>query len=267
VKEIVVPAELPATYTAYKAQQRRWTRGWVQLQRLHLRTLLFEYKTSWLKRLQLVYHMGMTWQWPTWAIWAMTLPVLIFTGHWFGSESLEVGALLYLLPSLLIVALSATAASLETRHTYAGRMTLTAFGRRLARVVPYLVLNAGMLPHQFSAFAEGLFGGLNGEFERTPKAASVTAATGPTASVAPKTRRYTVKIHWPYVLAEAFFVAYQLAWAVVFAVNGLVWCAIGAAYIALSVLLVVFFYGDHAGKVFFVFDRPVLRRRRTRALA
>ena len=36
VKEIVVPAELPATYTAYKAQQRRWTQGWVQLQRLHL---------------------------------------------------------------------------------------------------------------------------------------------------------------------------------------------------------------------------------------
>ena len=40
VKEIVVPAELPATYTAYKAQQRRWTQGWVQLQRLHLAHLL-----------------------------------------------------------------------------------------------------------------------------------------------------------------------------------------------------------------------------------
>ena len=43
VKEIVVPAELPATYTAYKAQQKRWTQGWVQLQRLHLATLLFRY--------------------------------------------------------------------------------------------------------------------------------------------------------------------------------------------------------------------------------
>ena len=40
VKEIVAPAELPATFTAYKAQQKRWTQGWVQLQRLHLRTLL-----------------------------------------------------------------------------------------------------------------------------------------------------------------------------------------------------------------------------------
>ena len=51
VKEIVAPAELPATYTAYKAQQKRWTQGWVQLQRLHLRTLLFRFRCSPLRRL------------------------------------------------------------------------------------------------------------------------------------------------------------------------------------------------------------------------
>jgi hypothetical protein len=34
VKEIVVPAELPATFRAYKSQQERWTQGWAELQRL-----------------------------------------------------------------------------------------------------------------------------------------------------------------------------------------------------------------------------------------
>jgi cellulose synthase/poly-beta-1,6-N-acetylglucosamine synthase-like glycosyltransferase len=57
VKEIVAPAELPATYTAYKAQQRRWTQGWVQLQRMHLPTLLFRYRSSTIRRLHLLYHM------------------------------------------------------------------------------------------------------------------------------------------------------------------------------------------------------------------
>jgi hypothetical protein len=64
-----------------------------------------------------------------------------------------------------------------------------------------------------------------------------------------------VKIHWPYVAAEAFYVAYQIAWAVLFLAAGLVLCAVGAAYLAACVLMVAYFYGDHAGKVAFVFDR------------
>ena len=143
-----------------------------------------------------------------------------------------------------------------------------------------------MLPHQFSSFVEGLFGPLHSEFERTPKAASVTtnsprqhpakaleppkrsrgqmpqrpaahssrtaAAVELRASTARKS--YRVKIRWPYVLAEAFFVVYQLAWTVLFASSGLVLCAIGAGYIAACVIYLGFFYGDHAGKVCFVVD-------------
>jgi cellulose synthase/poly-beta-1,6-N-acetylglucosamine synthase-like glycosyltransferase len=63
VKEIVVPAELPATYTAYEAQQRRWTQGKVQLQKLHLRKLLFGFRCSSLRRLHRAYHMCIAWQW------------------------------------------------------------------------------------------------------------------------------------------------------------------------------------------------------------
>jgi cellulose synthase/poly-beta-1,6-N-acetylglucosamine synthase-like glycosyltransferase len=261
VKEIVAPAELPATYTAYKAQQKRWTQGWTQLQRMHLRTLLFRYPSSWLRRVHLVHHMCISLQWPVWAAWLSLLPFLIYTGHWFGSFGLALGASLYLLPPLLWALVSASAASLETKHTYAERLTFSTFLRRCARVGPQCVVNAGMLPHQLSAFVEGLFGPLHGEFERTPKAG--TAAQAPR-----KPATGGVKIHWPYALTEALYVVLQLAWAVLFAVSGLVLPAAGAGFLAACVLYVGFFYGDHAGRVAFVFDRNRLkllgRRRRPR---
>ena len=81
----------------------------------------------------------------------------------------------------------------------------------------------------------------------TPKAASVTlaAATLPgTAAAVPRSavkhaaRERRNKIHWPYALAEAFFVAYQVAWIGLFVTNGLLLCAAGAAYLALCVLVV-----------------------------
>ncbi len=260
VKEIVVPAELPATYTAYKAQQKRWTQGWVQLQRLHLRTLLFTFRCSWIRRLHLVYHMCIAWQWPAWAIWTSTLPIMIYTGHWLAGS----GVLLYLAPSLLWTVLAATLASLETKHTYPGNITGSVFLGRVKRVLPYLVVNTGMLPHQFSAFMEGLFGGLHSEFERTPKAASVSASPAAAQIVTAATnlkRVYGVKIHWPYVLTEAFFVTYQIGWAVLFAVNGPLVCALGAAILAMCVGFVAFFYGDHAGRLCFVVDKRSLRSR------
>jgi hypothetical protein len=224
----------------------------------------------------------------------MTLPLVICTGHWFGSIDTAAGVLLYLLPTSLWAVLASTVASLETKHTYPEGITPAVFCRRFRRVVPYVVLNTGMLPHQFSSFAEGLFGGLHSEFERTPKAASVRttatvaavpgvrhdaalkstgatmappAATGPVVLAAPATKKTDgVKIHWPYVVTEEFYVAYQIAWTVLFVVAGLVLCSVGAAYIAACVLFVAFFYGDHAGKVAFVFhkrERNMLDARRS----
>lgn len=255
VKEIVAPAELPATYTAYKAQQKRWTQGWVQLQRLHLGTLLFNHRVSALRRLHLLYHMGISWQWPIWMIWMLLLPFLVYTNHWFGALSTTAGLALYLLPSVLWLGISVTAATLETRHTYPGPRTQAELLRRMGRIFPHIVITTGMLPHQFTAFLEGLFGSMNSEFERTPKAASVTGAVGQSPAAR---KRYGVKVHWPYVLAEAFFVAYQIAWAVLFVNAGLIWCAIIAIYMAASVLYLAFFYGDHAGKVCFVLDQDRL---------
>jgi cellulose synthase/poly-beta-1,6-N-acetylglucosamine synthase-like glycosyltransferase len=253
VKEIVAPAELPATFTAYKAQQKRWTQGWVQVQRLHLRTLLSEYRCSLVRRIALTYHMCISWQWPAWALWLTMLPALIFTSLWFGELGTTAAAAIYLGPTVFWLLASTIIASLETRHTYPERLSVATFRRRLARVVPYVVINTGMLPHQFSAFTEGLFGTLHSEFERTPKAASVTGSPGSKAK-----RRYPVKVHWPYVLAEAFFVAYQLAWTALFLAHGLVLAAIGTTYVGACVAFLVYFYGDHAGRVCFVVERPRL---------
>jgi cellulose synthase/poly-beta-1,6-N-acetylglucosamine synthase-like glycosyltransferase len=250
VKEIVAPAELPATFTAYKAQQKRWTQGWVQLQRLHLRTLLFGFRCSTVRRLAFVYHMCISWQWPVWALWVMMLPLLIFTDLWFGALGTGAGVALYLLPTVLWLLVATTIASLETKYTYPERLSVAAFRRRFGRVVPYVIINTGMLPHQFSAFTEGLFGALHSEFERTPKAASITGSPRPEAK-----RRYTVKVHWPYVLAEAFFIAHELAWTTLFLAEGLLVAAIGTTYIGACVAFLAYFYGDHAGRVCFVIDR------------
>jgi cellulose synthase/poly-beta-1,6-N-acetylglucosamine synthase-like glycosyltransferase len=251
VKEIVAPAELPATFTAYKAQQKRWTQGWVQLQRLHLRTLLRDFRCSPLRRLAYAYHMCISWQWPLWALWMTILPFLIYTDLWLGALGPVPGVALYLLPMVAWLVVATTLASLETRHTYPEPLRAATLWRRLARVVPYAVINTGMLPHQVSAFMEGRFGPLHSEFERTPKAASVSGA--PRSK--PK-RRYSVKVHWPYVLAEAFFVVYQLAWTALFLAGGHPLAAVGTTYVAACVLFLAYFYGDHAGRVCFGL-RPV----------
>jgi hypothetical protein len=238
----------------------------VQVQRLHLRTLLFGYSGSWLRRLQLFYLMCISWQWPLWAVWMLALPFAILTDFWLGALSPAWGVAAYLLPSMGWLTLSAAITALETKYTYAEPLTLTSFLGRFGRAFPLAALGTGMLAHQVNAFAEGLFGPLHSEFERTPKAASVTRRT---MSVAPHAARRSaadrklnhVKVHWPYVLGELFFVAYQLAWAALFAFLGLFWCALAAVCVAMCTSYLVFFYGDHAGKVCFVLEQDRLLTR------
>jgi len=86
---IVQPSELPNSFRAYKAQQRRWTMGWAQLTRIHLCHLLGVYQCSPLKRVQLMLHMLISVQWPIWAFWVLLSPVLIATGSWTALPSLQ----------------------------------------------------------------------------------------------------------------------------------------------------------------------------------
>jgi len=272
VKEIVAPAELPATYTAYKAQQKRWTQGWVQLQKLHLRTLMFDYRTSAVRRLHLLYHMCIPWQWALWGLWLLVLPFAIWNGLWLGTLGVAVGFGVYVLPMVLWLLVASVVATVETRWTYNDGRSIRTLVKRLGRLGPYVLLNTGMLPHQFMAFNEGLFGALHTEFERTPKAATVTASRSGAddrAETAAQGGRQKVRVHRPYVVAEVFFACYQLGWGVLFATAGLWINAAAATVLAACVLGLMWFYGDHAGRRLLVFDvdtlpAPVGRPKRIR---
>ena len=123
--------------------------------------------------------------------------------------------------------------------------------------MPYTAISTGMLPHQCSAFFEGWFGPMHSEFERTPKAATVTT---PGAPAAIRTRQH-VKVHWPYVLAEAAFASYQVGWGVAFAVSGIWWASLVAFAQATCVLGLMYRYGDHLDRVCFVIPRAARGRR------
>lgn len=239
VKEIVVPAELPATYASYRLQQRRWTQGWVQLQRLHFRNLLLNFETPLIRKAYLIYHMCISWQWATWALWIALFPFLIAKGFWFGEFGEGVGFLAYAGPPLFYVLFAGLLATLETKKKYAQQNGAGApgFMKRLVRVFPYIIINTGMFPHHLIAFLEGLFGPMHGEFERTPKVATVITATeGSAVPVKPRPKRSGgLQVRGPYLSAEtAFFVA-QAVWAFVFLADGLMIAALGAGWLAVCV--------------------------------
>jgi cellulose synthase/poly-beta-1,6-N-acetylglucosamine synthase-like glycosyltransferase len=245
VKEIVAPAELPQSIAAYRSQQKRWTQGWVQLQRLHLARLLFSFRIGLFRKLGLVSMMCIGWQWPLWFVWIAIFPFLIAEGlslaTWNGSVALAV----YLAPPLLFAFLSCLAATLESRLGYRrddGSLRIST-GKRLLRAFPYLVINAGMLPLHLCAFVEGLFGPMHAEFERTPKTAAVSGDSKPTAVQAAKPAKAPArKIQRPaYALTEALLVVVQLCWITLFALSGYetaaataVWLVFGIAVLRLA---------------------------------
>jgi cellulose synthase/poly-beta-1,6-N-acetylglucosamine synthase-like glycosyltransferase len=217
VKEVVAPAELPQTVADYRLQQKRWTQGWVQLQRLHFATLLLRFPRNFALKAYLVYFSTISWQWPVWALWVTLLPFLIAFGLWAGALGFWYGILFYLLPPLAFALFAAAMASRETRQTYKVQAhgELRGRARRFWRVIPYLVVNAGMLPHHMCAFIEGLLGPMHSEFERTPKTAATSsdASSPPTLAAAAKPAQRPKGITRPaYFAAEVFFVITQANW-------------------------------------------------------
>jgi cellulose synthase/poly-beta-1,6-N-acetylglucosamine synthase-like glycosyltransferase len=213
VGSIVAPAELPSTITAYRSQQKRWTQGWAQLQRLHMPTLLTRYPTPFARRLYLAYFAGISWQWFLWTVWIMVLPFLIASGLWIGALSMPAAIAVYVFPPLFFAVFAGTIAANEARPTYAlqGRNGWRARGVRMLRVVPYMILNTGMMPHHFCAFLEGMFGPLHAEFVRTPKTASTGAAAGAARPMASRPKRPAVK-DASYLKFEIFFCLTLIAW-------------------------------------------------------
>jgi cellulose synthase/poly-beta-1,6-N-acetylglucosamine synthase-like glycosyltransferase len=241
VKEIVVPAELPQTFTAYRLQQKRWTQGWAQLQRLHFATLMSGYRTGWPRKAYLANLMCISWQWPLWFAWIAVFPFAIAHGLSFAALGTQAALTAYVLPPLAFAVFAALIATVETKHTYAGHGggSRTSAARRIVRLMPYLVVNTAMIAHHVCAFCEGLFGPMHCEFERTPKTASVTAsAAGPAQTAAAATpvpqRRKAARL--AYLLTETVLVVTQLGWLVFFLFEGAVLAAAGAAWLVACVI-------------------------------
>jgi cellulose synthase/poly-beta-1,6-N-acetylglucosamine synthase-like glycosyltransferase len=233
VGTIVAPAELPSTIAAYRSQQKRWTQGWAQLQRLHMGTLLKRYPTSLGRRLYLLYFASISWQWFLWTVWIMLLPFLIATGLWVGAMGTEVAVAAYVFPPLFFALFSGTIAANEARPTYAlqGRNGWRARLMRMGRVVPYMILNTGMMPHHFCAFIEGMLGPLHAEFVRTPKTAS-TGARGAAKSL--RTKRAIKDA--AYLKFEGFFCITLAAWAAFFVHGGHAFAAFWSLWILVCVI-------------------------------
>lgn len=230
----VVPAELPDGVAAYRLQQRRWTQGWVQLQRLHLRTLATGYPSGLGKRIMLLHMMCIGWQWPLWALWVCVLPFLVAHDLWLGAFGIDVAVLVYLAPPLWFSLFVAWLATSETNATYADRPTgWRNRMARFARVVPYLAVNAAMLPHHLCAFIEGLFGPMHAEFERTPKTAS-SSRSGAASHAVPVGKLVPAKATWrqTYLIVEAAAVVMNAAWTVYFVLQGNYLAALGAFWFA-----------------------------------
>ena len=236
VKEIVAPAELPQSLDAYRLQQKRWTQGWVQLQRMHLASLVTKFRAPLLRKVYLGYLMCISWQWPLWFIWVTLFPFLITNNVWFGVYGMGPAVLIYLAPPMAFAMFAGLLAALETRSTYDERPGNLWLGRlrRLGRIVPYLVVNAGMLPHHVAAFAEGLFGPMHAEFERTPKTASVSDA--PAAGEIPMPAAARPKRRVPYLAFETIFVATQAAWIAYFVFQGNFPSAVWASWLAACII-------------------------------
>ena len=268
---VEVPSELPASVTAYKAQQKRWTLGWAQLIRLHLGTLLLRHKCSCVKRVHLMYHMLLSVQWPLWFIWQVITPWLVAMEDELGGGSAthspllirstrSLKAMVYFGPLALHMFVAAGIAAVERHQSHEAK---TAFGggRSAAvrllllfmRAVPCAALSMGMLPHQACAWTEGLFSKTS-EFETTPKNGSVggvidgggTPASSPSSSSSiggSSSRVRTARVHW-YVVVEAAFVLYQAAWLAYFTSRGHYGAAGSTALPLLAVGGLCCCYGD-----------------------
>jgi cellulose synthase/poly-beta-1,6-N-acetylglucosamine synthase-like glycosyltransferase len=241
VKEVVQPAELPESYTAYKAQQKRWTQGWAQIIRLHWWSLLV-HNCGVLKKFHLFYHMLIASQWLVWGIWVLMTPWLLSFGLLLPKGELVCfqSFSIYVAPTLAWAIVMTIIASLQTRRTYnrEGHFSRVRGLLRMARLLPYLVIQAGMLPHQVCSFLHG-FVVLGGEFEKTPKGGGKKGNLG------------KVKIHY-YVFAEMVFLLIQVGWCCRF----LLWwlddqsassliLALSTGYAVVAVVFVGFFYRDH----------------------
>ncbi len=182
--DVLAPAELPPTMTAFKSQQHRWAKGSVQTGR-KLLGRIWRSDAPLGHRLEAVFHLVANAAWPLAIILTLLLP-------WMGQARLRAGLRLGVAGDLALF--SAALLPLIVAYLYAIFSSEGSRWERLLAVPTVLALGMGMGLAQTKAAIEGL-GGAVGEFVRTPKRGDAEQLG------------YQVRVHGTW-LAELVFATY-----------------------------------------------------------
>ena len=170
----VVMTELPSTFAAYKSQQERWARGLAQIAKRHALGVLRVHGRPLWHRWYLFSAVVRDTMWPAALVWMLALPMLIRAGHgwWLGTEDVaprSAALFLYAAPPVLLAAADAVSAAalppappLLMKHGQAAAV-------RLSWLLPYVIVQTGMVVAHAAAFVAGAAGDARAEFLRTPK--------------------------------------------------------------------------------------------------
>jgi len=164
--DLEVPAELPATPSAFRSQQARWVRGSVETARKHLPAILSTPGLGWGRRLAAVVHLSTNFAYVAMAGLALLLPAAVVVrdrAGWrvFGGQAL--------LSQLDLLTLSLGTAAMVLFYGFGVARVGGGSMRRAADVLFALCLGAGMCLSNAREALRGLRSG-GSEFVRTPKA-------------------------------------------------------------------------------------------------
>ena len=158
--EVVAPAEVPTDINALKTQQHRWAKGSIQTAVKLLPTILRRKDVGLFKKLQAFLHLTHYGIHPVMVTMAVLVLPILFLGQKWMEPTLMVG----LLAGILLTMMAPNVMYLFSQQIAHGSW------RRAARTLPALmVLGVGLAVNNSRAVLEGLFGGGQTEFVRTPK--------------------------------------------------------------------------------------------------
>lgn len=180
---VVAPAELPATFAAFKAQQHRWAKGSIQTAR-KLLGRIWRAPIPWETKVEATFHLTANLAYPLVLVLALVMPFAV------GSRLWGLDLALFLAGTGSVVLFDAAA--------------VVACGggwRRIPAIPASMVLGAGMAVNQARAVLEGI-GGRIGTFVRTPKRGDHRGAG------------YAVRVHGAVALELAFagYLCLGVAW-------------------------------------------------------
>jgi cellulose synthase/poly-beta-1,6-N-acetylglucosamine synthase-like glycosyltransferase len=169
--DYAVPSELPENVTAFKSQQRRWTKGGIQVMRKQLAAILRHPRVSGRVKREAAWHLLVGFIHPLLvAFAALLVPYFL----WSGTPA--TGPLSWAQPVLLTFTLWATVGLYLAGRTLRGGRW---FDSLLIFLAAPLVLSFGLAMSLTNSFAvvEGLVQ-KGGEFVRTPKGGAAVALNG-----------------------------------------------------------------------------------------